>query len=235
MKKEGWGGGGTRQVIFLQIDYGDKEILKPSGKVLNVWIGPGLPSTTSMLLRLCFMNLIFSWFCRKMIINFIFALLAHEIEYILIYMNISEPSINKSETTSTSRNHGMSKYIQPFPQPNQQVPANRPSRPAPRPVITERIENVHKTVPSGQTMSSKPVVSSQRPTLQIPNALRPSPLVRTNVPTAEVQQKSSTTKQPNKLQNHNMPLMGMFTNNNNSKGTARGKWKPLRTIVLNNE
>ncbi|XP_034176365.2 unconventional myosin-Ie isoform X3 [Osmia lignaria lignaria] len=46
VKKEGWGGGGTRQVKFTQIDYGDKEILKPNGKILNVWIGPGLPNTT---------------------------------------------------------------------------------------------------------------------------------------------------------------------------------------------
>lgn len=49
VKKEGWGGGGTRQVKFSQIDYGDREILKPNGKVLNVWIGPGLPNTTSKL------------------------------------------------------------------------------------------------------------------------------------------------------------------------------------------
>ncbi|XP_053974659.1 unconventional myosin-If-like isoform X1 [Hylaeus volcanicus] len=48
VKKEGWGGGGLRQVILTQMDQenGDKEILKPSGKVLNVFIGPGLPSTT---------------------------------------------------------------------------------------------------------------------------------------------------------------------------------------------
>ncbi|XP_029167448.1 unconventional myosin-Ie-like isoform X2 [Nylanderia fulva] len=46
VKKEGWGGGGTRHVKFTQTDYGDKEILKPFGKILNVSIGPGLPSTT---------------------------------------------------------------------------------------------------------------------------------------------------------------------------------------------
>ncbi|XP_043675686.1 unconventional myosin-Ie-like [Vespula pensylvanica] len=46
VKKEGWGGGGTRQLKFTQIDYGEKEILKSSGKILNVSIGPGLPSTT---------------------------------------------------------------------------------------------------------------------------------------------------------------------------------------------
>ncbi|EZA57696.1 Myosin-Ie [Ooceraea biroi] len=45
VKKEGWGGGGVRHVKFTQLDYGDKEILKPFGKILNVSIGPGLPST----------------------------------------------------------------------------------------------------------------------------------------------------------------------------------------------
>ncbi|XP_017877244.1 unconventional myosin-Ie-like isoform X2 [Ceratina calcarata] len=48
IKKEGWGSGGTRHVQFTQIDYGDKEILKSSGKILNVCIGPGLPSTTKL-------------------------------------------------------------------------------------------------------------------------------------------------------------------------------------------
>lgn len=47
MKKEGWGGGGTRHVKFTQTDYGDKEILKMFGKILSVSIGPGLPSTSS--------------------------------------------------------------------------------------------------------------------------------------------------------------------------------------------
>ncbi|XP_012234244.1 unconventional myosin-Ie-like [Linepithema humile] len=46
VKKEGWGGGGTRQIKFTQTDYGDKEILRPSGKILNISIGPGLPNTT---------------------------------------------------------------------------------------------------------------------------------------------------------------------------------------------
>lgn len=34
----------------MQSDYGNNEILKPNGKILNVWIGPGLPSTTSKLI-----------------------------------------------------------------------------------------------------------------------------------------------------------------------------------------
>lgn len=47
VKKEGWGGGGTRQLKFTQLDYGDREILKSNGKTLNVSVGPGLPSTSS--------------------------------------------------------------------------------------------------------------------------------------------------------------------------------------------
>lgn len=47
MKKEGWGGGGTRQVKFTESQTGEKEILKPSGKILNVSVSTGLPSTTS--------------------------------------------------------------------------------------------------------------------------------------------------------------------------------------------
>ncbi|KAH0956465.1 hypothetical protein HN011_000851 [Eciton burchellii] len=46
VKKEGWGGGGIRYVKFTQTDYGDREILKSSGKILNVNIGPGLPNTS---------------------------------------------------------------------------------------------------------------------------------------------------------------------------------------------
>ncbi|XP_077988766.1 unconventional myosin-Ie-like isoform X2 [Glandiceps talaboti] len=42
VKKEGWGGGGKRQVKF-SVGTGDMAIVKPSGKVLNVSIGSGLP------------------------------------------------------------------------------------------------------------------------------------------------------------------------------------------------
>jgi myosin-1 len=47
VKKEGWGGGGTRQVKFVSAGTSDKALLKPSGKVLTVVIGPGLPSNSS--------------------------------------------------------------------------------------------------------------------------------------------------------------------------------------------
>ncbi|XP_012265926.2 unconventional myosin-Ie-like [Athalia rosae] len=46
VKKEGWGGGGTRQVKFIESPIGSKEVLKSSGKVLTVSVGLGLPSTT---------------------------------------------------------------------------------------------------------------------------------------------------------------------------------------------
>ncbi|KAI8789436.1 unconventional myosin-Ie-like isoform X1 [Biomphalaria glabrata] len=42
VKKEGWGGGGTRQVRFVR-GTGDIALLKPSSKVLTVSIGQGLP------------------------------------------------------------------------------------------------------------------------------------------------------------------------------------------------
>ena len=46
MKKEGFGGGGTRTIQFNQT-HGDVAVLKPSGKTLNVSIGAGLPNNTS--------------------------------------------------------------------------------------------------------------------------------------------------------------------------------------------
>lgn len=46
VKKEGWGGGGTRQLRFMR-GQGDQAVLKPSGKTLSVSIGPGLPKDSS--------------------------------------------------------------------------------------------------------------------------------------------------------------------------------------------
>ena len=46
MKKEGWGGGGTRQIVFNR-GAGDLPQLKPSGKSLAVSVGPGLPKNSS--------------------------------------------------------------------------------------------------------------------------------------------------------------------------------------------
>lgn len=45
VKKEGFGGGGTRYLQFHQTQ-GDVALLKPSGKTLHVSIGPGLPNNT---------------------------------------------------------------------------------------------------------------------------------------------------------------------------------------------
>ena len=49
MKKEGWGGGGTRQIKFIR-GTGDVPVLKPSGKTLTVTIGSGLPKDSSKFL-----------------------------------------------------------------------------------------------------------------------------------------------------------------------------------------
>lgn len=46
VKKEGWGGGGSRVVAF-QRGQGDLAQLKPGGKSLNVTIGDGLPKNSS--------------------------------------------------------------------------------------------------------------------------------------------------------------------------------------------
>ena len=47
VKKEGWGGGGTRTVNVVAGPGGDLGMKKPSGKVLNVTIGQGLPKNSS--------------------------------------------------------------------------------------------------------------------------------------------------------------------------------------------
>lgn len=49
VKKGGWGpfsSSGSRQIQF-QLGQGDEAILKPTGKVLQVSIGPGLPKSSS--------------------------------------------------------------------------------------------------------------------------------------------------------------------------------------------
>jgi hypothetical protein len=47
IKKDGWAGGGLRFVKIMP-GIGDDHVLKVSGKTLNVAIGLGLPSATSM-------------------------------------------------------------------------------------------------------------------------------------------------------------------------------------------
>lgn len=48
VKKEGWGGGGSRLVVF-QRGQGDLALLKPGGKTLTITIGDGLPKSSSKL------------------------------------------------------------------------------------------------------------------------------------------------------------------------------------------
>ncbi|XP_036435421.1 unconventional myosin-If [Colossoma macropomum] len=45
LKKEGWGGGGTRSLVF-QRGQGDTAQVKPAGKSLNISVGDGLPKTS---------------------------------------------------------------------------------------------------------------------------------------------------------------------------------------------
>ena len=46
MKKEGWGGGGSRMIKFVR-GQGDVPVLKTSGKTLTVSVGSGLPKDSS--------------------------------------------------------------------------------------------------------------------------------------------------------------------------------------------
>lgn len=46
VKKEGWGGGGTRMVVF-QRGQTETTVIKPAGKTLTVSVGDGLPKTSS--------------------------------------------------------------------------------------------------------------------------------------------------------------------------------------------
>lgn len=46
VKKEGWGGGSTRNVTFSR-GTGDLAVLKAGGRTLTVGIGDGLPKSTS--------------------------------------------------------------------------------------------------------------------------------------------------------------------------------------------
>lgn len=48
VKKEGWGGGSSRLVVF-QRGQGDLAQLKPGGKTLSITIGDGLPKNSSKL------------------------------------------------------------------------------------------------------------------------------------------------------------------------------------------
>lgn len=52
VKKEGFGGGGSRMIQFHQ-GQSDVAFIKASGRTLNVTIGPGLPSSTSKLQLNC--------------------------------------------------------------------------------------------------------------------------------------------------------------------------------------
>ncbi|XP_059846968.1 unconventional myosin-If-like isoform X1 [Hypanus sabinus] len=45
IKKEGWGGGGTRSLVFSR-GQGEQVVLKPAGKTLNISIGDGLPKNS---------------------------------------------------------------------------------------------------------------------------------------------------------------------------------------------
>ena len=48
VKKEGWGGGGSRTLSFSSSGQSDFPVLAPSGKTLKITIGEGLPKDSRM-------------------------------------------------------------------------------------------------------------------------------------------------------------------------------------------
>ncbi|XP_015599570.1 unconventional myosin-Ie isoform X2 [Cephus cinctus] len=183
VKKEGWGGGGTREVKFVQADIGDQEVLKPHGKVLSVTVGKGLLSTT-------------------------------------------KPSPNRASTMSIPQSYKSKTEAHPGAQPLKSA-LKIPSRPAPRSTVNQQ----RPAAPVGhQKSSSKPGSLPNRPILPVTsgstaavgvgaagfvaNNVKPNlPANRPNVKANQVQKtKKSDIKEPSKLQNISLPVMGMFTN-----------------------
>ncbi|CAL7941782.1 unnamed protein product [Xylocopa violacea] len=153
IKKEGWGSGGIRQVYFSQLEYGNEEILKPSGKILNVWVGPGLPNTT-------------------------------------------KPNINKPKATSANQRYGELRNNHQFsPSVELQSVQNRSTQAAPRSAVTE--------VTPSEKSKFLPSIISKLPIIDSSNTVHTS---------ARANEKKQTIKQPKKLENNSMPLMGMFIN-----------------------
>ncbi|XP_076639673.1 unconventional myosin-Ie isoform X1 [Colletes latitarsis] len=122
VKKEGWGGGGIRQVILAQIDYGDKEILKPSGKILNVWIGPGLPSITKPNTNRSAMVPMSRQYCISK--------RAHPVPQSVTQTAVNKPTRPAPRPTQPERNQSL-----PFERPTLHMPKAPRSSPLNRPNI----------------------------------------------------------------------------------------------------
>lgn len=169
IKKEGWGSGGTRQIHFMQSDYGNNEILKPNGKILNVWIGPGLPSTTKL--------------------------------------NIKKSIMSVNQQYNTFKNN------YPFPPVTLQSASNKSLHQSTvQPTIIKQFQNSN----IDHTLSSKstiPKTVPEKPKLQLSIISNMTTVDSLNAST-QTKEKKQVTKQPRKLENNSMPLMGMFTNPN---------------------
>ncbi|XP_071858540.1 unconventional myosin-Ie isoform X1 [Bombus fervidus] len=180
VKKEGWGSGGTREIHFIQMEYRNKEILKTSGKILNVWIGPGLPCTTNL-------------------------------------------NITKA-TTSTKQQYNTLKTSHPFSTVSLQSGQNRSIQKTTRSVITEQNQILDR---KSNNVSPPNTNVSGEPTFQLPvkkiSTVNPSNTLHTSTETKE---KKQITKQPRKIQNNGVPLMGMYTNPNDVPRAGLLKFPP---------
>lgn len=66
IKKEGWGGGGSRNIVFSR-GQGELVTMKPAGKALTITIGDGLPKNSSKfpcitIMKCCWLQSVLSYF-----------------------------------------------------------------------------------------------------------------------------------------------------------------------------
>ncbi|KAG8231097.1 hypothetical protein J437_LFUL011176 [Ladona fulva] len=138
VKKEGWGGGGMKQIKF-ELGIGDQPTLKASGKVMNVTIGSGLPkdSRTSRIVQ--------GWPFRSN------SSIKRPGERNQLQRNVSEqnPNLRRQLPLPT----------RPAPRPPQAAPAAPTTAPPPVPAITPRASMRAPPPPKEPAPKNQPVVT----------------------------------------------------------------------------
>lgn len=124
---------------------------------------------------------------------------------------ILDPNITKA-TTSTKQQYNTLKNSHPFSAVNLQSGPNRSIQKTTRSVITEQNQILNRKL---NNVSPSNTNVSGEPTFPLPvkkiSTVNPSNTLHTSTETKE---KKQITKQPRKIQNNGVPLMGMYTNPN---------------------
>lgn len=135
----------------------------------------------------------------------VFILSTRQCTYIL------DPNITKA-TTSTKQQYNTLKNSHPFSAVSLQSGPNRSIQKTTRSVITEQNQILDR---KPNNLSPPNTNVSGEPTFQLPvkkiSTVNPPNTLHTSTETKE---KKQITKQPRKIQNNGVPLMGMYTNPN---------------------